>query len=86
MIGRIVRLARKNVLVSGIAAAAFAALLASFSPLFVTDVAAGEAGCVDLGCRSHVQCEAHKCDLCHSDNRCALIPGGGDDSGGEMED
>lgn len=51
-----------------------AAVGLSLIPLTASDATAGALSCYDYGCNSHVSCQGVGCDLCHTDNRCGLVP------------
>lgn len=73
MLDGFTRLVGRNVLVAGLIAAAMAAIGASVEPLVVRG-SASALGCVDVGCNSHQKCKDNDCDVCHTDNRCGLVP------------
>jgi hypothetical protein len=71
---QIVRVLGRKLFVGILIAAAIAAVASSAGPLVVRDASARMLACVDIGCTSHQKCQDQNCDLCHTDNRCALVP------------
>lgn len=62
-----------RLMIAAVGAVLLASLVSSVAPL-VGRAQAAEFGCYDLECTTHQVCKMNNCDVCHTDDRCALVP------------